>query len=922
MSILRRLWFFLHRRRLEVELRQEMESHLEARTGELIEEGMDPRRARDAALRAFGNPLHQREESRDAWGFVWLDLLLQDVRHAGRALFRQPLLSVIAILSLGLSMAAACAVFSLADTTLVASLPVPRPSALVVLRWASGPTTPYESLDGWSGGNDHENWSTSFSVEAFGAAQARASSRAEVFAFARLYQLNVAVEGSSELASGQMVSGNYFAALGVRPAFGRLLGPADDRRGAQPSAVVSYAFWQRRFGGRADIVGAGLLVNGTPTVVVGVAPRGFDGTGQVGETADIHVPMMLRERFLRRDTSVPGQAGADEVGPFDPRYWWLNVMARLTGDTTPAQLQPELERAIRATVDATRTDAGQREPFRVFLDSGRQGLREMRAELVQPLGIMAAIVALVIVVACANLATLFLARGAARDHELAVRHALGASRARLVRALMLESCIIGLAGGLVGLLGAPWVGPVLAPALALGPNAPVDGGVTWSVLFFASAAAIATALLFGLIPAWRGTDIRATARVNAGIGRVAHRVPRLRTARAILIFQVAMSLVVVVAAVLLVGTLRNLQRVEPGFDPRNVLLCRVDLSLTGHSTVERRRALSEILERLRVLPGVQAVSLSDRALLSGSAWIKTVRTTDSAALSQPLMVNRLNVDDGFFRTMHIPVLAGTVAPEQSAEAASIQPAVVSRAFALRAFGSIGGAIGRHFSFDDRPRAHPQRQPDYEVVGVVEDVRVARLREPPPPTAYFSYLLEPMSQASFAVRTAGTPTAVIAAVRQTVTSVAPDVAMDRFLTQSAQIAERYDRERLFAALASALGALTLFLACIGIYGLMAYAVSRRTTEIGVRLAVGARPSSIVGMVLAEAGRIVAIGAGLGLGAGFFAARYLGSVLFGLRPTEPGVLAGGVGLLVIVAAAAAFIPARRAAHIDPLAALRHE
>jgi predicted permease len=737
-----------------------------------------------------------------------------------------------------------------------------------------------------------------------------------VFGFADLYQVNVTANGESNVAGGQLVSGNYFSALGIRPAVGRLITPADDRAdAAEAVAVISHAFWQQRFGARDDIVGTTILVNRTPTVVVGVAPRGFYGTGQVGETADLSVPLMLRERYVRRGTGAPGQTADGELNPSDPRYWWVSVMARLDR-STPATLQPDIERVIRSTVDATRTTAAAREPFRVLVEPGARGLPEMRGELVQPLATMGAIVAVVIVIACANLATLLLARGVARDHEIAIRQALGASRARLVRALMVESLMIGAAGGVVGLVATPWIAGTLAPALALGPAAPLHGGGTGSLLAFACAIAVVTSLLFGLLPAWRGTDVQATGAMAAGTGRVARAVPRLRAARAILVCQVAMSLVVMVAAGLLVGTLRNLARVPPGFDADRVLLFRVDPSLNGYSQAERRRLLSEILDRVRTLPGVQTASLSHHALLSRSSSISTVRRADGAALPQPVMVNRLIIDEQFFATMRIPVLAGAVRFSGDDEAA-VRPVVVNRAFAKRAFGTVSGAVGHEFRSSDRPG-----QPAYQVVAVVEDVRLARLRQEPPPTAYFSYRQERIDRASFALRAEHAVASLVPAVRQTVAAVAPDLPVDRVVSQSEQIEEGFNQERLFATLASALGALALCLACIGIYALMAYAVSRRTAEIGIRLTLGAAPRRILWMVAGEAGRIVGAGTLLGLGGGFLVSRYLESLLFGLKPTDPRVQVGGVILLVLVAGTAALVPARRAARTDPLAALRHE
>jgi predicted permease len=498
---------------------------------------------------------------------------------------------------------------------------------------------------------------------------------------------------------------------------------------------------------------------------------------------------------------------------------------------------------------------------------------------------------------------------------VAMRHALGASRARLMRAAMIESLLIGLAGGIGGLLGTRWIAQGLLPALGFGPASSINSGIGVSVLAFAFAAAIITSLLFGFIPAWRGTDPRAMRVAQESAGRVASRVPRFRTARAILVFQVAMSVVVLAAAGLLVGTLRNLHNVDPGFNPANVLLFRVDPALNGYDQEHRRRVLAEILDRVRALPGVQAASLSQHALVSRSSSVSTVNSVEGLKPAQRLSANRLVVDWQFLRTMRIPLLAGSTL-ERAGEAGAVRPVIVNRAFAERAFHAAD-PIGRRFRFSDQAD-----RPTYEVVGVAGDVRLVSLREPAPPTVYLSFRQETIDRASIAVRTEGAPAMLIPAVRLAVASVDPDLPLDRIRTEDDQIAAGFDRERLFATLASALGVLALLLASIGIYGVIAYSVSRRTTEIGVRLALGARPNWILLMVATEAGKVVAVGAVLGLAGGLVASRSLASLLFGLAPNDPVVLGLAVVLLILVAATAALIPARRAARTDPLVALRHE
>jgi predicted permease len=901
---LRRLWFMLRRNRLDDELKAEIEWHIQQRASQLVRGGMDEASARQAAVRAFGNPTRIREDSRELWGFVVLDLLLQDVRYALRTLARQPLLAVVAIVSLGSAMAASTGVFSLANAVLFRELPVSEPDRLVLLRWTAGPRTPYRSLDGWNFSNDRETSSTSFSYDAFRAAQSSLRGRAGVFAFADLYQVNVGSGDESDIATGQVVSGNYFSALGLAPAAGRFLAPADDRVNAEPAAVLSHAFWLRRFGGDPGVVGRAVRVNGVPTTVVGIAPPGFNGTRQIGETADVSVPMALRDRFVRQ----PG----DHLAATDPRYWWIIVMARLAPGEDAATVQPGIELAVRRTIAAADATAVSH-PFRVDLLSGARGMFEARRELVEPIEIMAGIVVVVVLIACANLANLLLARAASRDREVAVRLALGASRGRIVRQLLIESVLIGLVAGAVGLAATRWIAEGLLPAMSLEPVG-IDVAVDGRVLGFAFAAALACAMLFGLVPAWRATEVppvRGMKEGSAGAGRV----PRLRPARAVLVAQVGLSVLVLIAAGLLVRTMRNLQRVEPGFDARGVLTFRIDPTLNGYEA-DRIRALYEtLLERFRALPGVEQASFSHHGLLYGWSSRSSVQELDGAPPSPEVDVNRLIVDPDFFRTMRIPIVAGrgfTGLERPSARRA----VVINREFARSGF-KMPAPIGHRFRWST-----DRGGPTYEVVGVAGDARIVSLRHPVPPTVYLSYRQEITYGVVFVLRTAGRPEDLVRPVRRTVASVDPDLPLDRIRTQEAQLAFSLRRERLFAALASALGGLALLLACIGIYGLMAYAVSRRTMEIGIRMALGAQRGRVLLMVVGDAGRLMAAGLFVGVGAALASARSLESLLFGLTPTDARTQTLAIALLAVVALLAAYLPARRASRVDPLVALRYE
>jgi predicted permease len=753
---------------------------------------------------------------------------------------------------------------------------------------------------------DNERSSTSFSTDALKAVGEAVAGRAQVFGFAELYQVNFAAGPEPRVASGQMVSGSYYAALGLRAAAGRLLGPADDRPEAEPVAVLSHAFW-RRLGGQADLVGRVVRINGVPTTVVGVAPPGFNGTRQVGDTSDVTVALALRERFVRPPS--------DQLAPNDPRWWWVIVMARLAPGVEAGAVQPAIERAVASTLPAAdEPPAPEEPPFRVELLSGARGMTEARAGLVQPVVLMAAIVALVVLIACANLANLLLARSAARDQEVAVRLALGAARAHVVRQRLLESLLLGAGAAASGLLAARFIAIGLLPALGLEPEA-LALAPGWRLAAFAAGAAVGSALLFGLVPAWRGADVAPGRALRAAGGGRGGPVPRLRLARGLLVAQVALSVVVLMAAGLLAATLRNLERVDPGFEPGGVLTFRVDPTLNGYDAARIRALYAELLERLRALPGVESASFSQNGLLWGWSSTTTIEELDGRVLEPPMDLTRLIVDRDFFATVGMPLLAGPGFSGMEEESAR-RSLVVNQEFARRAFGGEA-PVGRAFRLSDRPSS-----PTYEIVGVVRDARVTRLHEPPPPTAYFSYRQEVTYGAVFAVRAAGDPRRLGEAVRRAVGAVDPDLPVDRLRTQEEQVALSLRRERLFARLAVWLAALALALACVGLYGLLAYSVTRRTAEIGVRMALGAERRRVLLMVVGEAGRLMAVGLVLGAGAALVCGRGLESRLFGLTPADPWTLLLAVAILAGVALAAAYLPARRAARVDPLVALKYE
>jgi predicted permease len=908
MSLLRRLRFLSRRDRLDDELKAEIEFHIEQKTRSLMDEGLGETAARREALRRFGNPTRVREESRSAWSFTTIDIFLQDVRYAIRALARQPFLVLVAVVSLGSAMAGGAAVFSLADAVLFAKLPVPDPDRLVAVRWRTPAGDLYQSLNGWNRMDGNEQSSTAFSFEAYAAARAAARGRAEVFAFADLDRVSIAAGRDPEVATGQAVSGNYFSTLGLRPAAGRFIAEADDRVDArEPVAVISYAYWDRRFGGRADAVGTVVRVNGVPTTIVGVSPPGFNGSRQVGDTSDVSLPIALRDRYVR-------EPDPEALKSRDPRFWWVVMMARLADGATSAEVRAAIEPAVRQVV-AVAQPAVMKNPFRVEVTSAPRGQAEQRAELVEPVAIMSAIVGVVILIACANLANLLLARGAARDREIAVRLAIGATRGRLVRQLLVESAVLGVGAGAAGIVTGSWLAGGLLPALGFDPaTTGISFTLNWRVVAFAAGASLACTTLFGVIPAFRGSSVPPIRSMKEGTGTFASRIPRLRVARVVLAAQVALSVLVLVAAALLVRSMRNLERVDPGFDPRGVLLFRVDPTLMGYDTDKIRGVLADALQRVRALPGVQAASLSQHGLMYGWSSRSTLGEIEGRTSQLP-DVNRLIIEKDFFRTMRIPMLAGN-GFTGSERAGDVVPVVISRAFAERGFGTLN-AVGHTFKMSTRPG-----QPSYRVIGVAGDVHLVQLNQPAPPTVFLAYTTQVIFGATVAVRTAGDPQSLADAVRGLVATIDPDVPVQRVRTQEEEIRYSLREERLFATLAAALGGLALLLACIGVYGLMAYAVARRTPEIGVRMALGAERGTVLRMVVGDAARLTASGLVIGLALTAAGSRFLESRLFGLTPSDAASQAAAAGVLLAVAVLAAYVPARRAARVDPMLALKAE
>ena len=916
MRVLRHLAAWLRRDRLDDEMRAELAQHVELTATRLVEDGVAPDEARRRAAVSVGNSLRLREDARRLWGFPRLDSIVQDVRYGLRQIARAPGFSAIAILSLGIGIGAGAAVFSLADAVLLRTMAVRDPHSLVLIKWRSGPVFPFSSLNGYGEQNDDGLASTSFSQAAYRSFRADASREVDVLGFADLYQVNLAADGRSEIGSAHAVSGNYFDVLGVAVPEGRALGEIDDRSDAPPAAVVSASLARHRFGGDAEAVGRVIAVNNIPFTIVGVTPPSFHGTGQVGSNPDVYVPLAMKSRVVPNDDP-----------PDDPNFWWVLMLGRLKPGVAAADARNALDLLLKRTVAAAKPALEAKDYPRVDLLPGGRGQLENRDSMREPLRTMALVTVVVLLVACANVASLLLARGRARTRELSIRVAIGAPRRRVVRQLLTEALLIALVGCAVGVALATWMSAALAPALTttLEP-AELLARVDNRVLAFAVTLACACAALFGVMPSLRATNLPVGPALQETRTMMTGRPRRLLSA-ALVVAQMALSLLLVAGATLLVRSVRNLERADLGFDATNLLLFRLDPAGSGYDAAHTIDVYSRTLERLRATPGVVSASLSSHKLIANSSAIGVVSRLDetlpdpgSAAMktfAKSHYAWQLGIDERFFTTMRMRVVRGR--PFEPADAGGRPVVLVNRTLARQLF-QTDDVVGRQFNTGTLRQRHDASA----IVGVVEDAHYTTIRGEKPPTLYTYYRRPPgmKNAATFEVRTAGPPAALAASVREVVRDVDPKLPVFGVMTQTDQIATSVRQERLFARLATLLGAVAVLLSAIGLYGLLAYGVAQRRTEIGLRMALGAERGRVQRMVLRESLRLAIFGLVAGVPLAVAGTRVLDSMLFGLAPRDPLTLAGAALSMLVLAAVAGYLPARRAARVDPMVALRAE
>ena len=759
--------------------------------------------------------------------------------------------------------------------------------------------------------------SSSFSVATFEAFLRNATTLSDVIAYAPMRRLYVGHDGAAEFVDyAQVVSGGYFSGLGVPPIAGRLIMPADDQPNAEPVAVVSYRYWQGRLGGDPAAVGKVISINRVPVTVIGVTPPSFQGALQVGEAVDLTLPLAAMSRIA-----------PDIADPRNPSFWWLRIMGRLKPNTTIATACAELAPVLRDTARGhllVMRSPGAPPPDRDHIplprlrgQPGGRGLNEARGVYQRSLHLLLGMVSLVLMVACANVALLLLARGTARRREIAVRLALGASRRRIIRQLLIESLVIATLGAALGLLLSHWGSRAL---IALQPDhlqleATIDG----RVLGFTMLVALATSVLVGLAPALRSSGVELADEFRGGMQTLGLG-SRSWLARSMLVLQVALSVVLLVGAGLFTRTLQKLETYDVGFNRDHLLLFEANAAVAGKNPAQAIAEYDAVRDRIAALPGVVNAAYASLFLLGDSNWNTSVNVPGYTPAGPVESLHLNNVGPGYFQTMEIPLLRGRdFTPRDGADAPKV--AIVNQAFARRYFGTED-VIGRHFNTQG-----PNDPMDIEIVGLVRDTQYSHVSLAPGPIGFFPYPQQQVPPnaprvAGFVVRYRGAEAAMAAAVRTAVREIDPATPVTNLRTQEQQIAELFAHQRLFATLCSLFAALALGLAAIGLYGLMAYAVQRRTGEIGVRMALGALPTQVLRMIIGESLALTMLGLVLGLAGAAAGSRLIASFLFGVTPDDPATYGIVVGLLIATSLIACALPARRATSVSPMDALRAE
>ena len=906
------------RQRLEGEMEQEIRFHLEARAADLERGGMVPKQAMRQARLEFGGVASHKDDMRRSLGLRWWDELWADLRYAARILRKSPGFTLIAVSSLALAIGANTTIFSVANEMLYERLGVPHPKELRLLTVTAGEHSVAQNI--WAPTRQIPGGGMKFEAFTYPVYQElRRQNRVleDIFAFKDLGRVNVTIDGLAQPGYLQLVSGNFYQQMGVKPQLGRRILPADDGApGTGTVVVISDGYWSRAFGRSRGVLGKTITVNMSPVTIVGVNSPGFTGAESVQTSPDLFMPLSVVTRL--KPSSIPG-------GPLlsNTELWWVEVMGRTIPGVSDEQARASLDALMNASVRGTTSVNKDQTVPHLHLEDGSRGLNYYGQLLAQPLYVLLVMVGLVLLLACANVANLMLARASAREREMSVRLSLGAGRWRILRQVVTESLLISVLGGALGLL-LGYLGRTAIPKLLTNAwerndlQVPFD----WKVFAFTACITLTTGVLFGTAPAWSASRAELSSALKRG-SRLATRHRRGWSGKGIVGFQICLSTLLVAAAMLFFRTLINLSTVNPGFQTDHLLLFLIDPPSQRYTPPQIVALHARIEEAVRRLPGVQGESLTDVPFLSNwvsssSFFVNGDSTANSSRSSPGRQADSADVGADFFKVMQIPMVAGRAFTQQDAETGR-HVAVINEALA-RQFFPGRNPIGMQFG-----RSGPNIPPEglVEIIGICRDTLYNSLRDAPSPVHFDLYRQFPeIGAATYVVRTQMRPEEMVPLLRKTIQGIDPDLPMMDVRTQKQQIDADLQQERMFAGLSAGFGVLALMLACVGIYGIMAYTVAQRTNEIGIRLALGAERGQVRGMVLREAGWLAVAGVVSGLALAIWLGRLVKSLLYGLQPADPFSLAGAGCLLLGVALIAGWVPAMRASRVEPMEALRHE
>jgi putative ABC transport system permease protein len=891
--------------RLNREIEDEFQYHLDETVDRLMTGGMTEQEARFAARRRLGNHSIQKERTRDMNITGWLDDMFSDLVYGLRQLRLNPGFTAIAILSLALGIGANSAIFQLVDAIRLKTLPVEKPQELAAIDFEKGATRP----GSWWGRGDV------VSSAQWEQIRDRQQAFSELAAWSA-DRLNLADGGEPRMAESMYVSADFFRVLGVNALVGRTFSSEDDNAVCNAGAVLSHAFWQREFAGDPAVLQRTIYVAGHNIPVIGVTPATFFGV-QVGKRFDVALPLCA-DKLLATDQH--GRAGVQFA-------WWLSVIGRLKPGWSIAQATANLHTLSPSIMEVTvpaMYDASTVKRFlknRMMVKEAGTGMSPLREEYDRPLWLLMAITGLVLLIACANLANLLLARALVREREIAVRLALGASRFRVVRQLLSESLLLAFLGSASGILLAIGLSHALVVFITTADNPLyVDLTLDWRMLSFTMGLGVLTCLLFGLLPAWRSTEGQPVEAMRAGSRSVTAGRSQLGLRRLLVASQVALSLVLLFGALLFVRSLNNLLTIDPGFKPEGLLSVNFDFSkATVANTKERNKAVwREMYERLSVIPGVVTTAQVAMVPVGGNSWDGLVGPDATAASTSGKGAYFNWIGPGYFKTMGTPMLAGRDFSDRDS-GSSPKVAIVDETFARKLYGGAN-PVGRTFHMAaDAGKAEPVIQ----IVGLVQKSKFGELREEPKALAFF-----PMGQnedtnpaATFVLRVAGSPAGVMTGVKATISSMNQSTGID-FHPMAAQLANSLLRDRLMATLSAGFGLLAALLAALGLYGVIAYMVAQRRNEIGVRMALGADRTRVIRLVLKEALQLLGMGLAGGIVCALVAGKAAASILYGVRPNDIVSLGGASVLLAGISLVASYLPAKRAADFNPMTALRNE